>query len=237
VSQPLVVPELARPKAIGDAVELVQARRGDLAEAEAALRSARAGLDAGRAEDRAAYAQSRDHGEDDPGPRHFLAAQTELENAERVHAGEQLRHARAEQALTEALSRHAGSWRQAVARAHERADERATQALAKLRSAEAERAEARALEHWLGQLESTGRLPHKRFHIRSGITDLADPRSSGERMPAVELIDTLQRYIADTTPEARRRQQVEHERSEAEREAAAERVRATRESWSPGVTS
>src|SRR4051812_10197357 len=104
------MPQTHMPDAIAEASGTLAARRADLVGLEQAVREAHAGLDAARAEDRAAYAAAMDQGRKDPGPKALERARAHLEDVERRRDGEQLRVQRAEAALRDALDAHRDEW-------------------------------------------------------------------------------------------------------------------------------
>jgi hypothetical protein len=143
------MPTTRLPEPIAEAVATLDARRADLVGLEAAVRAARAGLDAARAEDRAAYALAMDQARKDPGPKALERARAHLEDVERRRDGEQLRVQRAEAALRDALDEHRNAWAAEVERAQHELDAAAFEARAELERVELERAQVRSARTWL----------------------------------------------------------------------------------------
>ena len=108
ITQPL--PDLELPPALAKAEQVRADRAADLAQAQEALRAAHIAVETAVLEDRACYAESRDRGQDDPGPQAETAARDEVGQAERRLAGEQLRLARAEDELSAAVTENIDGW-------------------------------------------------------------------------------------------------------------------------------
>jgi hypothetical protein len=82
----------------------------DVAHAQRALREANVKIETAVVEDRADYAAARDQGRDDRGPANERAARQQAADCERRLAGEKLRLAAAEEALTAAVNDNIDGW-------------------------------------------------------------------------------------------------------------------------------
>jgi hypothetical protein len=108
--RPVQLPDLARPKAVARAAQVVADREADVAAARATVEQAKIDVTAAVGADNEAYASALDAGRDDPGRVAEDAARTALADAERRLAVEEVRQQRARAALEEALAEALPAW-------------------------------------------------------------------------------------------------------------------------------
>jgi hypothetical protein len=212
------LPALERPEAVSQAVAVLEARERDLAEAEQTVREAKVGLDAARAEDRAAYAAARDRDEPDPGPKHLDRARLELEDRERQRDGERLRVEQAQARLDAALAQHIDDWRAAVETALARADVAALKTVDRLEQAEQTRRQLRGAHAWLKRSSSAPK-------IGGPIASPLKRNANGDRFSLDELIKGAREAIGSSTIAAERERAAEREAAELEAERMREQRR------------
>jgi hypothetical protein len=185
------------PPAIARAAQTRDERARDLAEAQQALRDAQVAVETARIEDTANYAAARDRGEVDPGPVREREARERVVNAERVEAGEALRLAQAEDALSAAVGEQVDEWAAKLTRVWQKADAASEAALTKFEQTEAKRAEVRRVALWLAGVQQTGDLS-ARQRTMSDETSLGDAASAGARLRVAQIVDALHEFVEST---------------------------------------
>jgi hypothetical protein len=138
----------------------------DVAHAQRALREANVKIETAVVEDRADYAAARDQGRDDRGPANERAARQQAADCERRLAGEKLRLAAAEEALTAAVNDNIDGWAERLTKQWAKADEASRAALRKLEEAEARRTEVRVIANWLAAVQRFGSLNERQRVVR-----------------------------------------------------------------------
>jgi hypothetical protein len=186
------------PAPLARAAQVRADRLADVADTQRALREANVKIETGVIEDRADYAAARDQGRDDPGPVNERAARQEVADCERRLAGEKLRLAAAEEALTAAVHEQIDGWAERLTKQWGKADQASRAALAKLEEAEARRTEVRVIANWVAAVQRSGNL-NERQRVVSDETSLGDARSAGAQLHAGELLTVLGTYLEATT--------------------------------------
>ena len=221
------------PEPIGQALEALEARRGELSAAQVAVRQAQRAVVEARQQDNSAIATARDSGKREPSRRHEQQAEQEADRATREVEVAQERLRRAGERLNEAVEAGHEEWREAVDGAW----------------SEADRLALAALEEFVARWTERNELVVLRQHVRA----VADPRTregalarppqaagvgvveplrgaNGDATPAQEVFAALAEHIRATSLERlladERAQRGEHEQAQ---EAQAARDEATRQ--------
>jgi hypothetical protein len=208
------IPTVEMPPALKRAVEVRDERVRDLTAAREALHEARLAVDAAVAADRDDYARSRDENKPDPGAVRERAAREHVAECERREAGEALRLAQAEDALTAAVSEYVDEWASKLTRVWRKADATSEAALQRFAEVEAKRAEVRRVAYWLAGVQETGNRS-ARQRAMSDETGLRDASNAGARLRVPQIVDALHEFVEATSATI-------HEQGASERIAARE---------------
>jgi hypothetical protein len=147
-----------QPRPVAKAAQVVVEREADVAAAKEGIAAAHAAIKAAIEQDRAAYADALDRGEDDPGPEAEENARRELAECERRFAVEEVRLTRAREAFEATCHDAIGGWQETLTRALEKAESEALEAVDALEAAELKRARLRADLFWLERYAERGQL-------------------------------------------------------------------------------
>jgi hypothetical protein len=218
------LPDVAVPKVVAETAGKLAEREADLAAAKQVQKEARAGIDAAKAEDRAAFAAERDAGRPDPGAKHVEAARARLADAERVVEGETLRHERAQAALDEAIRDARDSWSAAVERTLVKSEAKLLAAFEACERAEQQRSRERQALDWLRRYGSGLPMPRLEFTPELATGLRRHPSDTGT-FAFSELLAALRSAVEHARIEAETQRAAERERQEAEAEQRAAELR------------
>lgn len=205
------LPDVAMPRAVSKAVALLHEREADVLSARKAVEQAQQVIPLALGEDRALLADALDAGRADPGTPREDEARSQLAEAERLLAAEEVRLSRARQALDEALSAAQG-WEAKVEQAVKEAELAETNALRQLLDVEHERARLRVALAWLHAYRQGEKLPNLEQVPQTRSALLRNPQASPhERYTVDELIAAIGGGIEVVRLEAEAARSVERE--------------------------
>jgi hypothetical protein len=204
------LPDLAQPKAVTRAAQLVRDREADVARAREAVEQAKASIQTAMVADRNAYADALDAGRADPGQQVEEAARAVLAEAERRLGVEEVRQQRARDALDQALSDALAAWTLAARKQVEASEVEALRLVDQLRAAVEERSRRRLALAWLERYAQAEKLPRLDNVPATATTAIRNPHAGPQTWAASELLDAIRAGIEQVTLEAEQARKVEH---------------------------
>lgn len=215
------------PEAISSAAAALEARRGELAKAQAAARRAQRAIIDGRAQDNRLVAEARDAGRREPARKHERQAEEEADALAREIEVCQERVRIAGERLNAAIEEGHADWLAQVEEAALDADraalaavERLAEALAARNSLLAARQQIQGLSNTAGREAALSRPPRD-VGLGTISTWLG---ANGEPVDAAAMLEALRRHVGETGLEqARAQAQAQREEQQRAREVQAAR--------------